>query len=96
MTQSQNLPSVSELQEMQEDLIFKQEEMKKAANTVDSLETRQYTIYPFICVIIDQPFHTTLHFSLSFIIHSSIYLFIPIHLSVHPNPSICSSIYLFV
>ena len=56
MTQSQNLPSVSELQEMQEDLIFKQEEMKKAANTVDSLETRQYTIYPFICVIIHQPF----------------------------------------
>lgn len=40
MTQSQNLPSVPELQEMQEDLIFKQEEMKKAANTVDSLETQ--------------------------------------------------------
>ena len=40
MAQSENLPSVSQMQEMEEDLLFKEEEMKRAAATADSLETR--------------------------------------------------------
>ncbi len=40
MAQSENLPSVSQMHEMEEDLLFKEEEMKRAAATADSLETR--------------------------------------------------------
>ena len=42
MAQSENLPTMSQLQEMQEDLLFKEEEMKRAAATADNLEAREF------------------------------------------------------
>lgn len=40
IVESENLPSVSQYQELQEDLLYKQEEVKKASNTANTLESR--------------------------------------------------------
>ena len=92
IVESENLPSVSQYQELQEDLLYKQEEVKKASNTANTLESRMlyeikftHTQLIFIFVFnVVSLFVPSLSFS--FFLHSFLLPFSPPPLRKHTAP----------
>lgn len=92
IVESENLPSVSQYQELQEDLLYKQEEVKKASNTANTLESRMlyeikftHTQLIFIFIFNVVPLFVP-SLSFSFYLHSFLLPFSPPPLRKHTAP----------